>query len=896
MKPKFRIRSRKAFKSRISFRKQGAGCILSTAAAIFLSGASDSLAATFVINIPTFLTNGGNVVDGNDTITVTGTGSISPPATNDGIFATGVNNTITNDGTIATTGNYAQGIETYNGNIITNSGSITTAGNYAQGIYGYDGNTISNSGTISTSGNYAAAGIHAIDGNNIINSGTIVTNGNYAYGIEVDDGNTITNIGTITTYGDYAEGIDANDYNTITNSGSIITYGDYSEGLDIDDGNMITNSGTIITLGEYSEGIDADDGNTITNIGTITTYGDNAEGIDANDYNTIVNSGSIITFGYDSYGINVEDFNSVTNSGSITTYDEDSHGIYVDEFNTVTNSGSITTYDDDSYGIYAGDFNTIINSGSITTSGEDAVGIYADDFNTIINSGSITTSGDDAYGIEAINTNNITNSGSINTSGDVAHGIYVEDFNTITNTGSITTSGDFAYGIYAEDSNTITNSGTIATTGDSAYGIDADDGNTITNSGTITTTGEDAYGIEAGDDNTITHSGRIFSAQAAAFDLENNNTLNLISPAFIAGAIDVGTNATVNITTGPSHSILWDLDGTFAGGAPNFAGSVPVFYNAATQQVATFDPTGLAAQSDELADLGGSISGIIASRTANGVSPGSRWWAAGFAGTTSYDGNAGTLDRDSNNAGIAFGYDTQMSPSLMLGLLAGWNSSELDDAQSRFANSFDRESDGFFAAAYGRAEKGSGFLDFALMGGFLGHDDRRFINDNLAVGGADSAQSSYDSWWIAPQAGVGYAFEMPYDWTLTPYASVRWSYQSFDGYSEAGSFANATVADRDISVLEARAQISGDKQIGIAAVSLRTGVQFRSAGDDNARVTMIGQTRSISDFADDRTSVFLGGSVGVEISETSMLSVDAEGLTGDGMTSFRGILKYSLSF
>jgi outer membrane autotransporter protein len=137
---------------------------------------------------------------------------------------------------------------------------------------------------------------------------------------------------------------------------------------------------------------------------------------------------------------------------------------------------------------------------------------------------------------------------------------------------------------------------------------------------------------------------------------------------------------------------------------------------------------------------------------------------------------------------------------------------------------------------------------------------------------------------------------MPYEWTLTPYGSVRWATQSFDGYTEAGSSANATVGDHDASVLEARAQVTGEKQIGIADLSLRTGIQFRSAGDDDAQVTMIGQTQSIPSFADDRTSVFIGGAVGFAISDTSMLAIDAEAVTGDGMTSFSGIIKFSSSF
>lgn len=55
--------------------------LLSTAAAaIGLAVPLHAQADDFVVNMPVFTTNGGNVIDGNDVITVTGTGSITPPS------------------------------------------------------------------------------------------------------------------------------------------------------------------------------------------------------------------------------------------------------------------------------------------------------------------------------------------------------------------------------------------------------------------------------------------------------------------------------------------------------------------------------------------------------------------------------------------------------------------------------------------------------------------------------------------------------------------------------------------------------------------------------------------------------------------------------------------------
>ena len=118
------------------------------------------------------------------------------------IESVGPNATITNSGTITTSGFLAPGIVSLGPNAtITNSGTITTRGDYSYAIASLGPNaTISNSGTITTSG-FFSIGISSIGTNaTITNSGTITTSGSDAHGILVlGSGATISNLGTITT-------------------------------------------------------------------------------------------------------------------------------------------------------------------------------------------------------------------------------------------------------------------------------------------------------------------------------------------------------------------------------------------------------------------------------------------------------------------------------------------------------------------------------------------------------------------------------------------------------------------------------------------------------------------------------------------------------------------------
>jgi outer membrane autotransporter protein len=525
----------------------------------------------------------------------------------------------------------------------------------------------------------------------------------------------------------------------------------------------------------------------------------------------------------------------------------------------------------------------------------------------------------------------------INTPVVTTNGGFVVDGNdtiTIIDSGSITPPAGDA-GLRATGTNNVLdNQGGITTTGDNTFGINARDDNTITNSGSISTMGDGATGIRAGNGNAITNSGRVISAQAESFFLGGDNTLNLLAPSFIGGEINLGDNTTVNITSGPSHSILWDLStGTMSGGMPNLSGPVPIFYNAATQQVATFDPTRFAGSANALADLTGNVSGLVRRRLTgpasssatsshalqapvsteqnanarqrmdyafdgSSASAGTGMWISAFGSTSEYDGGDGALDQNFDHVGLAIGYDTDISADLTLGGLVGYGWGTFG-ADSRFVESFDSDAEGLFAAIYGQKRMGgdfNGFIDFSLTAGALSHSDQRFVNDNLAPLGVSYAAASYNSWLIAPELRVG-ADLGEGEWTYTPSAQLRYGLQSIDGYTETGlSAANAQVGGRNIGVLEARAELAASRQLDFGSFTTRVGYQHREAtGDGNVSVTMIGQTQQVGYDANTGGGLYLGADASINLPGNMSLDLSTEAVLGDAQT-VRGTASLTSSF
>ncbi len=818
-------------------RKLLAGC---ATAALVVSVPAIAVADDFVIDTPVNVTNGGFLIDGDDTLTITPTGSIS---TNflPGVVAFGGNNTIDNQGAIATTG-LGNGIDITSNSTVNTSGSVATEADLSVGIAGLNNNTVDVSGTVSTKG-VGSQGIVMLGGNTISVSGSVTTESVTAAGIAVENDNVIT----------------------VTSTGSVQTI----------------NSDAIVNT--TSPALVFQDNNTVSNWGTLSTAGIASPGMFGRDNNTISNAGSVTTDNALAPGIGVRNDNSVDNTGSVKTSRIESPGIAVQDRNSVNNSGSVETAGAFSVGILANDDNTeVSNSSTVTTTGDDSNAIQVGDRNT-----------------------NVSNTGAINTSGVFSQGIRANNDNTVDHSGSIDTIGFRSDGIDLNNRNTLTMLGTIDTTGRQADGIDMVNANNVDVHGTILTTGTESDAIEADNRNTIKVSGKIVSAAASSFNIGRNNTVNLHAPAFLGGPINYGILNEFNITTGQSHSVLWD----FSNGTPNafnVSGPVPWFYNTITQQFATFDPTIFAANVDQLAEWTSVLTNLVAGQLNDGgsatgestfgfgkTSDNSRsFWIRGLGSTASFDAESYLHEYDYDLYGVALGIDGYVRDDLKLGVLGGYYRGDLN-ADGRYVTSYDNDSDNWFLGIYGRKTHNNVLFDFNLVGGYQSVDQWRFVNDNLAPLGNGSASASYDAWYISPEVSVGAEVANVGGWAVQPTGRLRYTYQSIDSYTETGSLAangNATVGSQDVQLAEGRLELALHKQSGNLDTRVFGGYLGRySLGDDNVSVTLLNITNPIPIGTDDYQSLgYVGADVVLNMSPTAGIRATVVYTGGDGVSSFGG--------
>jgi hypothetical protein len=261
--------------------------------ALCIGSSTAVLADDFIIDGPATTTNNGNSLDGDDTITVTNTGSVATTGGSiNGLNAVGGNNVLINSGDITTDGIDAHGMRASgNNNTLTNNGDINIVGGSAYGMFAgtfFSGgfNTLTNTGRITTNGG-SNDGMKAWSSsyNTLMNSGDINVNeisGNA--GVGMSGGNS------------------GGSFSTLTNSGNITVNGNAGHGMTVDgDSSVLINSGNISVSelrGTFAHGMWASGSseNVLINSGNITVYGSDGDGMKASSaFSTITNSGTVLS-------------------------------------------------------------------------------------------------------------------------------------------------------------------------------------------------------------------------------------------------------------------------------------------------------------------------------------------------------------------------------------------------------------------------------------------------------------------------------------------------------------------------------------------------------------------------------------------------------------------------
>ncbi|EKG9255201.1 autotransporter-associated beta strand repeat-containing protein [Salmonella enterica] len=438
----------------------------------------------------------------------------------------GVDNLVTNDGTISAYGTAnTYGIhygESTSGGVITNTGSITTTGGGAGDASVYvhgngDGTIVNNSGTMSSRVYGVYLDSARSKGHTLNNQAGGAISANTAVAIN-GNGNTITNQGKMTGVSDGL--LISGNNNIVTTSGGEIS-GKNGIRVSKGSGNQITaKSGSKITA--TSTGISIASGNN-----QVTTESGSA--IVAKDNGILINSGA----------------NNVTNGGSITaTGSSNSYGIQYNSgaSGTITNTGTITTT-----GKGVGDASVYAHGGAVTinnsgTMDSSVFGVYVTTGHTLNNlaGGSITAN--TAVQLNG-NNNTLANAGAI--LGDT-NGVTISGSgNTLTSQGKITGGTNAVLINSGSKNNTIT-----LNTGTEISGSITDDNNSASANNNLILDGEGTLGSSISGLNSVTSSGD-WTLSGATMNLSGttNSALWVKSGTLILNGAMTAKGATVDSGT-----------------------------------------------------------------------------------------------------------------------------------------------------------------------------------------------------------------------------------------------------------------------------------------------------------------------------------------------------------
>ncbi len=438
----------------------------------------------------------------------------------------GVDNLVTNDGTISAYGTAnTYGIhygESTSGGVITNTGSITTTGGGEGDASVYvhgngDGTVVNNSGTMSSSVYGVYLDSARSKGHTLNNQAGSAISANTAVAIN-GNGNIITNQGKMTGVSDGL--LISGNNNIVTTSGGEIS-GKNGIRVSKGSGNQITaKSGSKITT--TSTGISIAGGNN-----QITT--ESGSVIVAKDNGILINSGA----------------NNVTNGGSITaTGSNMSYGIQYNSgaSGTITNTGTITTT-----GKGAGDASVYAHGGAVTinnsgTMDSSVFGVYVTTGHTLNNLAGGSISANTAVQFHG-NNNKLANAGAI--LGDT-NGVTISGSgNTLTSQGKITGGTNAVLINSGSKNNTIT-----LNTGTEISGSITDDNNSASANNNLILDGEGTLGSSISGLNSVTSSGD-WTLSGATMNLSGttNSALWVKSGTLILNGAMTAKGATVDSGT-----------------------------------------------------------------------------------------------------------------------------------------------------------------------------------------------------------------------------------------------------------------------------------------------------------------------------------------------------------
>ncbi|MDB5991387.1 MAG: putative hemagglutinin-related autotransporter protein [Herbaspirillum sp.] len=694
--------------------------------------------------------------------------------------------------------------------------------------------TVTSTGVINVTSTTALLATGSMNGT-LTNSGTISGNSGIYISGTID---TLTNSGTI-----------SGTYDAIDNSGTITTLTNNSGGV-ISGRTAIVNFGTIDTL--TNSGTISGGSTGIYNTGTITTLINN--GTISGVYDAIDNSGTITTLnnsgiisggdtGIYSYGT----IGILTNSGAIS-------GVYagIDNNGTITtlnNSGTISggstgIFNNGTIGILtnsgtiSGASNAIVNYGSlgpITNSGVIAGNIYSASANDLnINGGTGTIFGT-LTGFSAGSIGAITNTASNVTFG--SGNLLLNDninvgSNAVNNIGTavlqvnqpITITGNYNQGAGATlQIGVASGATTLGAITDTGYGRLVVNGNSTIAAGSSVTLQSNGYAFAAGqryvvidttgtatyNESSLHYSINGYTSTVTGADMLNGSNhdlvLNLVSATPIAtsspAAIASAPNAVASLNGLLNYNVTSNLDPALNNLRNAMLGSLSqgsaATANQIGKQLAPTQPTAAAAAptTDALNVVGGHVDALrVAQAGGSGVATGEGAPQTGVWSQV-YGGHAGQSQigqvdgYNANYGGLLIGADKALNDNWRAGGVFTYSNTAVNSTGDTTGDTARINSYGLIGYASYTGSPWYVNLSGAVMD--QQYDTTRQVNFQ---GFSGTANGQFSGRQYVARAEAGYPLALG-GVTLTPLASLTYSYQNQGSYTESGGNGAALAVD-----------------------------------------------------------------------------------------------------
>jgi outer membrane autotransporter protein len=601
--------------------------------------------------------------------------------------------------------------------------------------------------------------------------------------------------------------------------------------------------------------------------------------------------------------------NTIRNDGTISGSVTLGNGTNTFSSNGGTTNGAIT-------GGTGGDTVTLTNA---TVNGNMAGGSGTDILN--INGTQTFTTGGTIGAFETINFNTNTN---INNTVTGATSSVIADDKTVTvnaaaNLGAVTNSGTLTIGAGSEvNALTYTSTGTLGINVGSSNTTDVGQlilsGGDLATGTSVTINMVSSAGYIASGTQYIIATGTgtqgVASLTTAAtgvyrFSTAVSNTNDL--------ALTVGRVSTSSVVTGETNQTVANiLDNLGAGATGQLATVQGVIGSQSTatgvQNVLesltpSIDGAGVASVNFAV-DAGNQISNRLASVRGNGygVATGdamaaNHMWAQGFGSTVTQDDKDGARGYDADSAGASIGMDTDtLIDGVTTGVAVTYGNSTVDSNASGGAST---DIDTYAATLYGSRVLDNGIFVSGQAGvGYNKYDMERTISGvGTTKGDTDGLQGT-----AKVETGRDFAFGGA---TLTPLASLQYTYLDMDSYTETGAGGASLNVDPD-AMSTVDAGIGGEASYAIALSdggtlkpSVRAKYVYRMGDDSMATTSQFiggGAAFNSNGVEGDKSSVNLGAGLLLTTVAGTDLSLNYDADIRSNLTGHTGQVKARWAF